>query len=116
MLEDDAVVLPGGVSVLNDALRYLESDTGLFGNWDILYAAHCGECLWWADALTDSSTARLGGGLAGDEVGGAELAVRELGVLVEIAPPGHHGRLEAGRVLVDGRREDAGRRGGAGSG
>ena len=69
MLEDDAVVLPGGVSVLNDALRYLESDTGLFGNWDILYAAHCGECLWWADALTDSSTARLGGGLAGDEVG-----------------------------------------------
>ena len=53
VLEDDAVVLPGGVSVLNDALRYLESDTGLFGNWDILYAAHCGECLWWADALTD---------------------------------------------------------------
>ena len=74
MLEDDAVVLPGGVSVLNDALRYLESDTGLFGNWDILYAAHCGECLWWADALTDSSTARLGGGLAGDEVGLNEYA------------------------------------------
>jgi hypothetical protein len=69
VLEDDAVVLPGGVSVLNDALRYLESDTGLFGNWDVLYAAHCGECLWWADALTDSSTARLGGGLVGDEVG-----------------------------------------------
>ena len=68
VLEDDAVVLPGAVSVLNDALRHLQSPEGAFGNWDLLYAAHCGECLWWADALTASSTARLGGGLDEDEV------------------------------------------------
>uniref|UniRef100_A0A7S3ZLQ0 Uncharacterized protein n=1 Tax=Pelagomonas calceolata TaxID=35677 RepID=A0A7S3ZLQ0_9STRA len=110
VLEDDAVVLPGGVSVLNDALRYLESDTGLFGNWDILYAAHCGECLWWADALTDSSTARLGGGLAGDEVGLNEYAFNrshDPGCNADAAAPRRRKRPSSRKLARTGARDVA---------
>ena len=110
MLEDDAVVLPGGVSVLNDALRYRESDTGLFGNWDILYAAHCGECLWWADALTDSSTARLGGGLAGDEVGLNEYAFNrshDPGCNADAAAPRRRKRPSSRKLARTGARDVA---------
>ena len=110
VLEDDAVVLPGGVSVLNDALRYLESDTGLFGNWDILYAAHCGECLWWADALTDSSTARLGGGLAGDEVGLNEYAFNrshDPGCNADAAAPRRRKRPSSKKLARTGARDVA---------
>jgi len=110
VLEDDAVVLPGGVSVLNDALRYLESDTGLFGNWDVLYAAHCGECLWWADALTDSSTARLGGGLAGDEVGLNEYAFNrshDPGCNADAAAPRRRKRPSSRKLARTGARDVA---------
>jgi hypothetical protein len=43
-----------------------------------------------------------------DDAGGAELAVAELGVGVEVAPPGEDLRLQGGRLLVDGRGKAAG--------
>ena len=46
--------------------------------------------------------------MRGHDAGSAELAVAELGVRVQVAPPLDHARLEGGRGGFDGRAERAG--------